>query len=59
MAKFHPQQFLTEIGNGKTTLTCSKKQILFSQGDAAYAVFYIQTGKVRLSVASSQAKKRS
>jgi CRP-like cAMP-binding protein len=58
MAKFHPkfnpQQFLAQVGNGKTTLTCPKKQILFSQGDAASAVFYIQTGKVRLSVASSQ-----
>ena len=54
MATFNPQTFLKEIGSGKTTLTCSKKQILFSQGDAADAVFYIQTGKVRLSVASSQ-----
>jgi len=54
MAKFNPQKFLAQVGNGKTTLTCLKKQILFSQGDAASAVFYIQTGKVRLSVASSQ-----
>ena len=53
MVKFHPRQFLAQVGNGKTTLTCSKKQVLFSQGDAADAVFYIQTGKVRLSVASS------
>jgi len=52
--QFNPQQFLAQVGNGKTTLTCPKKQILFSQGDAASAVFYIQTGKVRLSVASSQ-----
>jgi len=54
MAKFNPQQFLAQVGHGKTTLTCPKKQILFSQGDAADAVFYIQTGKVRLSVASAQ-----
>jgi CRP/FNR family transcriptional regulator, cyclic AMP receptor protein len=52
--KFNPQQFLAQVGNGKTTLTCPKKQILFSQGDAATAVFYVQTGKVRLSVTSSQ-----
>ena len=52
--KFNPQQFLAQVGNGKTTLTCPKKQILFSQGDAASAVFYIQTGKVKLAVASSQ-----
>ena len=52
--KFNPQQFLAQVGNGKTTLTCQKKQVLFSQGDAADAVFYVQTGKVRLSVTSSQ-----
>ena len=56
MAKFHPQKFLAQVGNGKTTLTCPKKRILFSQGDAADAVFYIQTGKVKLSVISSQGK---
>jgi len=54
LAAFNPQAFLTKVGHGKTTLTCPKKQILFSQGDAADAVFYIQTGKVRLSVASAQ-----
>ncbi len=54
MAKFNPQKFLAQVGHGKTTLTCPKKQVLFSQGDAASAVFYIQTGQVRISVASSQ-----
>ena len=56
MVKFNPQTFLTKVGNGKTSLACPKKQILFSQGDAADAVFYIQTGKVRLSVVSQQGK---
>jgi CRP-like cAMP-binding protein len=42
--------------SGKTTLTCPKKWILFSQGDAADAVFYIQTGQVKLTVISSQGK---
>ena len=56
MATFNPQQFLAQVGNGKTTLTCPKKRILFSQGDAADAVFYIQTGQVRLNVLSSQGK---
>jgi len=54
MAKFNPQKFLAQVGHGKTTLTCPKKQVLFSQGDAASAVFYIQTGQVRISVTSSQ-----
>jgi CRP-like cAMP-binding protein len=56
MAKFNPQKFLAEVGKGKTTLTCPKKRILFSQGDAADAVFYIQTGKVKLTVISSEGK---
>src|SRR6202171_3758691 len=56
MATFNPQQFLAQLGNGKTTLTCPKNRILFSQGDAADAVFYIQTGQVKLTVISSQGK---
>ncbi|NWF74609.1 MAG: Crp/Fnr family transcriptional regulator [Nitrospirae bacterium] len=54
MKKFNPERFVAQVGKGKTTLTCPKKQIMFSQGDAADAVFYILTGKVRLSVTSSQ-----
>ena len=56
MATFHPQTFLNQVGNGKTTLKVPKKQVLFSQGDTADAVFYIQTGKVKLSVVSPQGK---
>jgi CRP/FNR family cyclic AMP-dependent transcriptional regulator len=44
------------VGGGKTSLTPSKKQILYSQGDAADAVFYIQGGKVKLTVVSEQGK---
>jgi len=54
MTKFNPQTFLTKVGHGKTTLTCPKKRILFSQGDVADAVFYLQTGKVKVTVTSSQ-----
>jgi CRP/FNR family transcriptional regulator, cyclic AMP receptor protein len=55
-SKFDPQSFLKQVDNGKTTLTFLKKQILFSQGDAADAVFYIQAGKVKLTVVSQQGK---
>jgi CRP/FNR family cyclic AMP-dependent transcriptional regulator len=55
-SKFDPQTFLKQVGNGKTTLTFPKKQILFSQGDAADAVFYVQAGKVKLTVVSQQGK---
>jgi CRP-like cAMP-binding protein len=44
------------VGDGKTSLTFPKKQILYSQGDAADAVFYIQAGKVKLSVVSPRGK---
>ena len=56
VAPFNPQTFLKQVGSGKTTLTSPKKQIIFSQGDAADAVFYIQTGKIKLSVVSQQGK---
>lgn len=37
-------------------LTCPKKQILFSQGDVADSVYYIQAGRVKLSVVSQRGK---
>jgi CRP/FNR family cyclic AMP-dependent transcriptional regulator len=51
---FNPQTFLTKVGNGKTSLTSPKKQIIYSQGDAAEAVFYIQAGKVKLTVVAKK-----
>jgi CRP/FNR family transcriptional regulator, cyclic AMP receptor protein len=56
MATFNPQTFLKQIGSGKTTLTSPKKQVLFSQGDMTDAVFYIQAGKVKLTVISPHGK---
>lgn len=53
---FNPKTFLTQVGRGKTILPVRKKQILFSQGDAADAVFYIQEGRVKLTVVSSQGR---
>ena len=56
MASFNPLKFLRQVGSGKTSLTSTKKQIVFSQGDAAEAVFYIQAGKIKLTVVSPQGK---
>ncbi len=56
MATFNPQKFLRQVGDGKTSLAPTKKQIVFSQGDAADAVFYIQAGRIKLTVVSSQGK---
>ena len=45
-----------DTGIGRTVLTSPKKQILFSQGEAADAVFYIQAGLVQLTAVSQQGK---
>jgi CRP/FNR family transcriptional regulator, cyclic AMP receptor protein len=55
-AKFDPKIFLANVGEGKTIIKYSKDQIVFSQGDIADAVFYIQRGKVKLTVISRQGK---
>jgi CRP/FNR family cyclic AMP-dependent transcriptional regulator len=53
---FTPQTFLAEVGCGKTMLQVSKSQLIFSQGDAADAVFYVRAGRVKLSVLSQHGK---
>ncbi len=53
---FDPKLFLSTIGKGRRVVSFSKKQIIFSQGDAADAIFYIQQGKVRLTVVSKVGK---
>jgi CRP/FNR family transcriptional regulator, cyclic AMP receptor protein len=55
-APFDPQKFLAVVGDGKTLLRCQKNQIVFSQGEIADAVFYIQQGNIRLIVLSEQGK---
>jgi len=56
MATFNPQTYFSQVSNGKATLKIPKKQVLFSQGDRADAVFYVQAGKVKLIVVSPQGK---
>jgi CRP/FNR family cyclic AMP-dependent transcriptional regulator len=53
---FDPKKFLATIGEGRKVVAFPKKQTIFTQGDAADAVFYIQEGKVRLSVVSKIGK---
>jgi CRP/FNR family transcriptional regulator, cyclic AMP receptor protein len=53
---FDPRTFLATIGEGRKSLTVAKKQGIFTQGDAPDAVFYIQKGKVRLTVVSKIGK---
>jgi CRP/FNR family transcriptional regulator, cyclic AMP receptor protein len=49
---FDPTTFLATIGDGRRNLTFAKDQAIFAQGDVADAVFYIQKGKVKLTVVS-------
>jgi CRP/FNR family transcriptional regulator, cyclic AMP receptor protein len=54
--KFNPQTFLASVGAGKSVLSSEKDRTIFSQGQAADAVFYIKDGKVKLTVISHQGK---
>ena len=56
-APFDPQLVLSKVGKGKTTVLTPKKHLIFSQGDTAEEVFFIQTGKVKLTVVPQQGKK--
>ncbi len=56
MTTFNPHIFFTKAASGRTTHKSPKKQILFSQGDTIDAVFYIQAGRVKLTVISPQGK---
>jgi len=54
--EFDPNTFLATIGEGRKIVPFEKKQTIFAQGDAADAVFYIQSGKVKLTVVSNNGK---
>lgn len=53
---FQPAAFLAQTGLGRTIVDLKKHQTIFSQGDAADAVFYIQKGRVQLTVISKRGK---
>ncbi len=48
--------FLTEVGEGRDQTNYEKSQVVFSQGDPAQAIFYIQNGKIKLTVVSKEGK---
>ena len=54
--KFDPKMFLATIGVGRKILACAKGQTIFAQGGATDAVFYIQKGKIKLTVVSQAGK---
>src|SRR6266571_3472462 len=53
---FDPQVFLATVGGARTITQCPKDYKIFSQGDPAESVFYIQQGRVKLKVKSKQGK---
>jgi CRP-like cAMP-binding protein len=53
---FDPKLFLSKVGKGRTIAEYSKNEVVFAQGDQAETVFYIQQGKVKLSVVSNAGK---
>ncbi|HLJ26384.1 MAG TPA: Crp/Fnr family transcriptional regulator [Candidatus Angelobacter sp.] len=53
---FQPEAFLARTGLGRTIVEVKKGQTIFSQGDPANAVFYIQKGRVKLTVNSKRGK---
>ena len=55
-ASFDPISFLAKVGDGRSIGKYGKDQIVSSQGDPSDAVFYIQTGKVKVAVVSEQGK---
>jgi CRP-like cAMP-binding protein len=53
--KFDPRAFLAKPGEGRAAPSYATGQVIFAQGDPADAVFYVQSGRVKLSIG---AKKR-
>jgi CRP/FNR family cyclic AMP-dependent transcriptional regulator len=53
---FQPAAFLAQKGLGRTIVDLKKHQTVFSQGDAADPVFYVQKGRVKLTVISKRGK---
>src|ERR1017187_9563037 len=56
LIKFDTKKFLSTVNGGRKIEAFPKKQTIFAQGDSSDAVFYIQTGKVKLTVVSESGK---
>src|SRR6188472_111132 len=53
---FDPKAFLASVGEGRSISKPQEGEVIFSQGDAADALFYIQKGKVKVTTLSSHGK---
>jgi CRP/FNR family cyclic AMP-dependent transcriptional regulator len=53
---FDPQFFLSHVSDGLTIAKYKKRQVVYTQGDVADAIFYLQSGRLKLAVVSSRGK---
>ncbi|MDD5542270.1 MAG: Crp/Fnr family transcriptional regulator [Acidobacteriia bacterium] len=53
---FNPKSVLTKVSEGRSVAAYHRKKVIFAQGDPADAVFYIQRGKVKITVVSKAGK---
>ena len=53
---FDPKIFLAKVGAGRNIMDYRKDQVVFAQGDPANAIFYVQKGKLKITVISKQGK---
>ncbi len=49
---FNPRAFLSTVGRGREMVSFQKKETIFAQGDSRDGLFFVQSGKVQLSVVS-------
>ena len=54
--KFDARAFLARADGGVTVANYRKGQVVFTQGDPADSIFFIQEGKVKVAVVSQQGK---
>lgn len=54
--KFEVQSFLANIGQGRKIVRVKKKESIYSQGSACDSLYYVQKGKVKLTIVSSAGK---
>jgi CRP/FNR family transcriptional regulator, cyclic AMP receptor protein len=56
LAPFDPKVFLGKVGEGRTLAAYKRDQVVFSQGDAADSLYFVQKGKIKISVVSARGK---
>jgi CRP/FNR family transcriptional regulator, cyclic AMP receptor protein len=55
-AQFDPHPFLASVGEGRSALKFNKDAVIFSQGEVADAVYYLEKGGAKLTVVSTNGK---